>query len=200
MRTGSNPSSMDSPCNPGSHLDDARSQGNEPVLLSDSSVSPALPCLPGLTIAGVPDGTEATELSLQVGTKRHAQGDMREALTVRMQRIGGICTHEEDHTSVAEVNEYLETTNIACGTLSLLSEMNRCILQDDDTSVAADDNPPSSSLPPSSSPAQVFSSSPLASSQSSFMPSDKVAVIGKTKEYIPLDVPSETRIPLVGMS
>lgn len=180
LRTGSIPSSMDSHCNSGSHLDDARSQSNEPVLLSDSSVSLAPPSLPGLAIEGVPHGTEATELSLRVGTERHTIGDMHEAPTVRTQCLGSICTdsnREEDHTSVTEVGERLETTNVACGTLFLLAGMNNCILQDDDTSGAADDNPPSSSLPPSSSPAQVFSSSPLASSQSSFMPSDKVTAV-----------------------
>ncbi|KAI6164959.1 hypothetical protein EDD17DRAFT_1558984 [Pisolithus thermaeus] len=198
LRAGSDLFSMNSPCNLGFQPDYARSRSSEPGLHSDSSVSTAHLPLPGLAIEGVSHGTETPELSLQVGTERHTVGDMLETPTVRTQHLGSDSNCEEKHTGVTEVNERLETTDGACGTPFLLAEMNGRVLEDDDASGAVDNNPPSSSLPPSSSPAQVFSSSPLASTQSSFVPSDKVTGITETKEYIPPNVLSETRTPLVG--
>lgn len=150
-------------------------------MLSDGGVS-AIRTTPlslsGLATEGVPHDIEATELSLQVGTEQHSAGDMLEALALRTQCFTGVRINsdcEEKHTNITEDNGRIETTNDACGTPLLPVETDRRVLQDDGASASVDDNPPSSSLPPSSSPAQVFSSSPFASSQSSFTPSDKVS-------------------------
>lgn len=207
LETDSNLLCADSHCHSGSELGDAHPRSNEPELPSNGGVSPICTTtslsLLGLAIEGVPHGIDAAELALQVGTEQHSAGYMLEALTTRTHHLASGCissNYEGEHASTTEANERIETTGGSCGTPFPLAEMARHALQDDDASGAVDDNPSSSSLPPSSSPAQVFSSSPLASSQSSSVPSDKVAGIAEMEEYSPPNVCPETRMapePLV---